>query len=106
MTSAKLVVPAGALLHENAGETLSPTQFGLVLLLPAICFGSKAPSLNDDELIVNTSAACAVPASSKTAAAAESVLRIPNIDFLHFVCWSSVSSTRLAQQNSVRIRLL
>ena len=31
------------------GETFSPTQFGLALLSPAIFFGSKAPSLKDEE---------------------------------------------------------
>jgi hypothetical protein len=52
---------------------MSPTQIRLVSFLPDIFLRNKAPSLKDDELIVNTSAACAVPASSKTAAAAESV---------------------------------
>src|SRR5712671_5870480 len=60
MTSAKLVVPAGTLVQDNGGETLSPTQFGLDLIAPAFFFASKAPSLNEDDVIVNTACAFAL----------------------------------------------
>jgi hypothetical protein len=69
MTSAKLVVPAGTFVQVNGGDTFSPTQFGFALLSPAIFFGSNCPSLKAEDVIVKTSAACAVPASSKTPAA-------------------------------------
>ena len=52
MISAKLVVPAGTLVHDSCGETLSPTQFGLALFAPATFFGIKAPSLMVVEEIV------------------------------------------------------
>jgi hypothetical protein len=73
MISAKLVVPAGAFDHANGGDTLSPTQFGLVLLAPAFFFASKVPSLKADEVIVNTSAAWALPASNSKAAPAATI---------------------------------
>ena len=60
MTRAKLVVPAGTLVHDKGGETLSPTQFGLDLLEPAFFFASIWPSLNADEVIVNTDCAFAL----------------------------------------------
>src|SRR3954447_2462797 len=60
MTSAKLVVPAGTLVQDSGGETLSPTQFGLDLLEPAFFFASIWPSLNEDEVIVNTACAFAL----------------------------------------------
>ena len=47
MTSAKLVVPAGTLVQDSGGETLSPTQFGLDLLEPAFFFASIWPSRDD-----------------------------------------------------------
>ena len=60
MTSAKLVVPAGTLVHDSGGETFSPTQFGLLLSSPAFFFASMAPSLNEDEVIVNIACAFAL----------------------------------------------
>src|SRR6185369_2327075 len=60
MTSAKLVVPAGTLVQDSGGETLSPTQFGLDLLEPAFFFASIWPSLNEDEVMVKTACAFAL----------------------------------------------
>src|SRR5262245_32917292 len=54
---AKLLVSAGAFDHDRAGDTLSPIQFGLFLRLPTYFLSSTAPSLNDDDVIVNGSAA-------------------------------------------------
>ena len=49
MSSAKLLVPAGRFVQDSGGETFSPTQFGLLLLLPAFFVGQRPPSLNADE---------------------------------------------------------
>src|ERR1043166_3106555 len=51
---AKLLVPSGGLLQASAGETFSPTQFGLSLLLPAIFVASRSPSLKLVDDNVNT----------------------------------------------------
>jgi hypothetical protein len=51
------LVPSGGLAQENAGETFSPTQFGLDLLLPAFFTASRWPSLKSGEVSMN--AACA-----------------------------------------------
>src|SRR5689334_13909997 len=51
---AKLLVPSGGLLQASAGETFSPTQFGLDLLLPAIFVASRSPSLKLVDDNVNT----------------------------------------------------
>jgi hypothetical protein len=48
------------LAQDSSGETLSPTQFGFCLLLPAILVGSRSPSLNDLDVIVNTACALAL----------------------------------------------
>src|SRR5689334_18193460 len=82
ITSAKLVVPAGTFVHANGGDTFSPTQFGFCLLAPAFFFASMPPSLKDEEVIVNTSAAWAVPTNSTMPAAAAIICRIRNITFL------------------------
>src|SRR4051812_5298097 len=73
MTSAKLRVPAGTFDHASGGETFSPMQFGLVLMLPAFFVASIVPSLNVDDVSEKGSAAlalCAIHASAATAAAA------------------------------------
>ena len=56
---AGVVLPAGGFDQEKAGETLSPTQFGFCLLLPAILVASRSPSLNDDDVIVKAPCAAA-----------------------------------------------
>jgi hypothetical protein len=57
---AKLLVSGGGFDHDNAGETFSPTQFGLLLLLPTYFLSRTVPSLNEDDVIWNGSAA-AIP---------------------------------------------
>src|SRR5262245_44659935 len=57
---AKLLVPSGGLLQDSAGETFSPTQFGLDLLLPAIFVASLSPSLKLVDDSVNTPCALAL----------------------------------------------
>src|SRR5689334_16624160 len=56
---AKLLVPSGGLLQASAGETFSPTQFGLDLLFPAILVASRSPSLKLVDDNVNTPCALA-----------------------------------------------
>src|ERR1043166_5385749 len=51
---AKLLVPSGGLLQASAGETFSPTQFGLDLLLPAIFVASRSPPLKPADANANT----------------------------------------------------
>src|SRR5277367_2820986 len=74
MKIAKLLVPAGGLDQESAGETLSPTQFGLVLLLPANFVASRSPSLKPDDDSVNTP--CAPAGETLKAASATAPARI------------------------------
>jgi hypothetical protein len=60
MSIIKLLVPSGTLLHENSGDTLSPTQFGLFCVLAALLatfFGMIFPSSKVDDFSVKTSAA-------------------------------------------------
>src|SRR5690349_593549 len=57
---AKLLVPSGGLLQASAGETFSPTQFGLDLLFPAIFVASLSPSLKLVDDRVNTPCALAL----------------------------------------------
>src|SRR5204863_9626909 len=66
---AKLLVPSGGLLQDSAGETFSPTQFGLDLLLPAIFVASRSPSLKlvDDNVNTPCAAAFWAPHSAPTA---------------------------------------
>src|SRR3954463_7990171 len=80
MTSAKLVVPAGTLVQDSGGGTLSPTQVGLDLLEPAFFFASIWPSLNEDEVMVKTACAFALwPLSvSATPAAITNVPKLRN----------------------------
>src|SRR5882757_5913743 len=63
-------MPSGGLAQASGGDTFSPTQFGLALLLPAFFSASRSPSLKLDEEIVNGSAAWAVCARQRTATAA------------------------------------
>src|SRR5581483_608916 len=51
---AKLLVPSGGFDQFSAGDTFSPTQFGLDLLLPAFFTASRSPSLKLGEDRVNT----------------------------------------------------
>src|SRR6516165_2984732 len=81
----KVVVPSGTLLQENCGETLSPTQFGLLLpfaLVLATFFGIILPSAKVVDLSVTTSAASAAAAVKPTATAAVATTKI---DFLIMV---------------------
>src|SRR5262245_4414421 len=57
---AKLLVPSGGLLQASAGETFSPTQFGLDLLFPAIFVASRSPSLKLVDERVKTPCALAL----------------------------------------------
>src|ERR1700741_4372842 len=77
MSNTKLLVPSGTLVHDNCGDTLSPTQLGLFFELAwllAIFFGIILPSWNVDDFSVKTPAASAVvvarPKASVAAAAA------------------------------------
>ena len=47
-------MPSGGLVQDSAGETFSPTQFGLDLLLPANFVASRSPSLKLVDDSVNT----------------------------------------------------
>src|SRR5215472_5552784 len=68
MSSTKLLVPSGGFAHDNCGETLSPTQFGLLGLLLASFFGIMAPSLKVVVDRVNTfGCALAAPAAHANA---------------------------------------
>jgi hypothetical protein len=67
--SAKLLVSAGTLDQASGGETFSPLQFGLALLLPPFFAAIGVPSLKVDEVSVNGSAAKACPANSSAPAA-------------------------------------
>src|SRR5262245_19399576 len=66
---AKLLVPSGGLLQDSAGETFSPTQFGLDLLFPAIFVASLSPSLKLVDDSVNTPCALAFWAPHRAAKA-------------------------------------
>src|ERR1019366_2253704 len=62
MRIAKLFVPSGTPVHDNCGDTSSPTQlglFGTFAVLLATFFGSMVPSLKVVEVSANTSAALA-----------------------------------------------
>src|SRR5580700_4661623 len=74
MKIAKLLVPAGGLDQLSAGETFSPTQFGLVLLLPAFFTASRSPSLKLGEVSVNTP--CALAGETLKAARATAPARM------------------------------
>src|SRR5271156_2795890 len=52
MTMAKLLVAGGAFDQESCGETLSPTQFGLLASLPAYLRAIMALSFQEDEVTV------------------------------------------------------
>src|ERR1700729_2554870 len=86
MKIAKLLVPAGGVGQFSAGETFSPTQFGLVLLLPAFFTASRSPSLKPGEVSVNTPCALAscVPhiAASATAPARSEPRKIMTSPFI------------------------
>jgi hypothetical protein len=63
MSITKLFVPSGTLLHENSGETLSPTQLGLFCVLAALLatfLGMILPSSKVDDFSVKTPAASAL----------------------------------------------
>src|SRR5882757_11219787 len=66
-------MPSGGLAQASGGDTFSPTQFGLALLLPAFFTANRSPSLKLDEEIVNGSAAYAAVCARQKAAAAAAV---------------------------------
>src|SRR4029077_2405544 len=74
MKIAKLFVPAGGLDHDSAGDTFSPTQFGLDLLLPAFFTASRSPSLKFGDDSVNTP--CALAGETLMATSATAPARI------------------------------
>src|SRR6516165_4495590 len=88
MRNTKLLVPSGVPLHENCGETFSPTQFGLlpVVLALAAFLGSMVPSLKVVELRLNTSAADAGTHNDTSAAALDSTNARFNITSLPWGC--------------------
>ncbi len=63
-SSAKLLVPCGASDQLSAGETLSPVQAGLFLLLPANDFDKKALSVKSCDCSVKSGAAAKLAAGS------------------------------------------
>jgi hypothetical protein len=83
----KLLVPSGGLLHENSGETLSPTQFGLFgwfALLLATLFGMILPSskvVNFKLKILAELAAVAAKAQHSVANAGVSISRLLGMFF-------------------------
>src|ERR1043165_8984493 len=87
---AKLLVPSGGLLQDSAGETLSPTQLGLDLLLPAILVASRSPSLKLDDDSVNTPCALALWAPQR---APKATVRARTIFFFMTLpfCWRFLS---------------
>ena len=52
MRMAKLLVAAGAFDQEICGDTLSPSQFGLLASLPAYLRATVALSFQEDEVSV------------------------------------------------------
>src|ERR1700691_4408128 len=73
MRKTKLLVPSGTLVHENCGETLSPTQFGLVAMLAlllATFSGIILPSAKVVDFSVKMPAASAAVAAKPSANAA------------------------------------
>src|SRR6516165_3792153 len=89
MSITKLLVPSGTLLHENSGETLSPTQFGLLCVLAALLatfLGIILPSSKVDDFSVKTSAAgalfTAMPDANATIMTPRSNLVADTVDLL------------------------
>src|SRR6266704_4612715 len=72
---AKLFVPSGTPVHDNCGETFSPTQFGLFDKLLATFRGIIWPSLIVVDLKVNGSAARPVGVNARTIPAAAIIFR-------------------------------
>jgi hypothetical protein len=88
---AKLLLPSGTLLHENCGETLSPTQFGFVailVLLLAVFFGMILPSAKVVDLSVKTSAASAAGATQPSANVAVATAKMRFV-IMTFPLWRS-----------------
>src|SRR6185295_17665816 len=78
MRIAKLFVPSGTPVHDNCGETFSPTQlgfFGAFAVLLATFLGSMVPSLKVVEVSVNTSAALAACATIPSAGNSRPMIR-------------------------------
>src|SRR5438477_13183777 len=72
---AQLFVPSGAPVHDNCGDTFSPTQLGLFDKLLATFLGIICPSLKVVDVKVNGSAARTATANARTIAAAAIVFR-------------------------------
>src|SRR5438034_9945120 len=72
---AKLFVPSGTPVHDNCGDTFSPTQFGLFDKLLATFLGIICPSLKVVDVKVNGPAARTATANTRTIAAAAIVFR-------------------------------
>src|SRR5438874_9201836 len=72
---AKLFVPSGTPVHDNCGDTFSPTQFGLFDKLLATFLGIIWPSLKVVDVKVNGSAARTATANARTIAAAAIIFR-------------------------------
>src|SRR5262245_28750604 len=77
---AKLFVPSGAPVHDNCGDTFSPTQFGFCGFLLATFLGIIWPSLKVVDVNLNGSAACIATATIKTIAPAAITLRSSRCD--------------------------
>src|SRR5947207_10789960 len=72
---AKLFVPSGTPVHDNCGDTFSPTQLGLFDKLLATFLGIICPSLKVVDVKVNGSAARTATPNARTIAAAAIVFR-------------------------------
>jgi transposase len=85
----KALGPFGTLLHENSGDTLSPTQFGLFCVLAALLatfFDMIFPSSKVDDFSVKTSAASVASAAKlETDAMIITPRSILNIDTAHLL---------------------
>src|ERR1700682_1139077 len=82
MKRMKLFVPSGTPVQDSAGETLSPTQFGFDLLLPAILTASRSPSLNELDVIAKADCAFALwppHANARATPVASKTLRFSNM---------------------------
>src|SRR5262245_60829247 len=104
---AKLLVPSGGLLQDNAGETFSPTQFGLDLLLPANLVASLSPSLKAGDVRVNTDCALALwaaPRAPKATAAARAKLFL-NMTLPFLLAFSVVGSTSSGARHGAGLRV-
>src|SRR5215469_1496398 len=92
----KLLVPSGVPVHENCGETFSPTQLALLpeVLALAAFLGSMVPSLKVDEVRLNTSAADAGTQNDTSARALVSTNARFNMVSLPLGCWIEGRQTR------------